>query len=126
MHAADYIGVDNVEVTEDDSANAWALWDTALVQGDGKEGAVAPEEGALEVIHKHHATVAQAIRAFWGHPECSAYIETLLLSGTNAQQQNRCGFSREVAACMLQLVSIHDQLFGSHKGCRAAETPSWF
>lgn len=137
MPAADYIGVENVEVTVDDSANAWALWDSALVQGDLpvadpsappdlKDGTAAPEDCALEIINKHHAAVAQAIRSFWGHPECCAFIETLLLDGTNAQQQNRCGFSQEVADCMLQLINIHDQLFGSLKGSRAAGAPSWF
>lgn len=137
MHVANYIGVENVEVTEDDSASAWALWDTALVQGDLQvadhsappemnDTAVAQEDCALEVIHKNHAAVAQAIRSFWGHPECCAFIETLLLNGTNEQQQNRCGFSQEVAACMLRLINIHDQLFGSLKGNRAADTKSWF
>lgn len=137
MHVANYIGVENVEVTEDDSASAWALWDTALAQGDlcvanhsvppdTKEGAVAQEDCALEVISKYHAAVAQSIRAFWGHPECCPFIETLLLSGTNAQQQNRCGFNQEVAASMLLLINIHEQLFGSLKGSRAADALSWF
>lgn len=137
MLAAEYIGVENVEVTVDDSANAWALWDSALVQGDLpvadpsmppdlNDGAAAPEDCALEVIKQYHAGVAQAIRSFWGHPECCAFIETLLLDGTNAQQQNRCGFSQEVAACMLQLINIHEQLFGSFKGSCAADAQPWF
>lgn len=122
MQAAEYIGVENVEVTVDDSANAWALWDSALVQGDLP---AAPEDCALEVIKQYHTGVAQAIRSFWGHPECCAFIETLLLDGTNAQQKNRCGFSQEVAACMLQLINIHEQLFGSPKGSCAAHAHFW-
>jgi len=126
MQAAEYIGIENVEVTVDDSANAWALWDSALVQGDTKDLAAAPEDCALEVINQHHAGLAQAIRSFWGHPECCAFIETLLLDGTTAQQKNRCGFSQEVAACMLQLINIHEQLFGSFKDSATGGAPSWF
>ncbi len=137
MQIAPYIGIENVEVIEDDSAGAWALWDIALVQGDLPEAshsaardvevdAIAPEDRALDVINKYHSGVAQAIRAFWGHHECCAYIESLLLSGTNAQRQNRSGFNQEVAACMLLLINIHEQLFGSLKDRAAVDAPSWF
>lgn len=131
------MNVENVEVTEDDSVTAWTHWDTALAQldlriagmptGAGlKHSAATQADCALEVIRKHHARVANAIRDFWGHKECCAYIENLLLSGTTPDKQNRCGFSQEVVACLLLLMGIHDKIFGSYQETNTSDMPLWF
>jgi hypothetical protein len=137
MKMLDNTSLENVEVTEDDSPTAWRLWDTALAQldlrissvsmGSGlKDGVATERDSALEVINMNHTRVAKAIRALWGHQECCAYIETLLLSGTNSNNQNRCGFSQEVVACLFLLISTHEKDFGSREDTKAGDTLFWF
>jgi hypothetical protein len=126
MEKSNRLGVDSIEVSEDDSVAAWTHWDAAqaeqaLRMASGfaplelQDGALAQMNQALDVISARHSRVAKAIRTYWGHTECHDYLEGLLLSATDPQAHQRNGFSREVATCLLLLMGIHEKVFGPRK-----------
>ena len=70
-------------------------------------------EAALDVVQRHHPRIANTIRSLWGKPECSMYINKLILSGMDDTGHARIGFHQDAAAAMLALTDLHDTEFGS-------------
>ena len=68
---------------------------------------------ALAVVDAHHHRIANTIRTLWGYPECSVYINKLILAGGDGFGHNRVGFSAEAVQSMLELADLHDQEFGA-------------
>ncbi len=68
---------------------------------------------ALAVVDGHHHRIANTIRTMWGYPECSVYINKLILAGGDGFGNNRVGFSAEAVQAMLELADLHDQEFGA-------------
>ena len=68
----------------------------------------------MALIGEHHLRVAQAIDSFWGHKDCVAYIESLILSGYK-QGEKRLGFKPEVLTALMTLAELHRQSFGAQE-----------
>ncbi len=62
-------------------------------------------------IAERHIRVALAIENFWGHRDCVAYIESLILSGYK-EGEKRLGFKPDVLSALMTLVELHRQGFG--------------
>ena len=83
--------------------------------------AAAPQAGTLEqrkmdalaVVDAHHHRIGNTIRTMWGYPECSVYINKLIMSGGDGMGHNRVGFSAEAVQAMLELADLHDQEYGA-------------
>jgi hypothetical protein len=71
------------------------------------------KEDALTKIEQHHPRVAKSIRAIWGYPECSDYIQKLIMNGGDGMGQTRMGFNKDAAAAMMVLSGLHDAEFGA-------------
>jgi len=67
---------------------------------------------ALAVVEHFHSRIANTIRTMWGYPECSAYINKLIMSGGDGMGHARVGFNQEAVDAMLVLVDLHDAQFG--------------
>ena len=68
---------------------------------------------ALTVVDSFHHRIANTIRTMWGYPECSVYINKLIMSGGDGMGHNRVGFHAEAVQAMLALADLHDQEFGA-------------
>ncbi len=127
-----------VEVTDDQSDLSWDLWNRAIadlgtaapgVPGDTQplalEGDVAtqpmslddksPERrktDALALIGQHHPKVVAAIQATWGFKECAAYLNKLVLNGSDDSGHSRLGFSPQVIEALMGLTQLHEAQFG--------------
>ena len=61
----------------------------------------------IELIASYHLRIAGAIETMWGHPECSEYIQQLVISGYK-EGEKRMGFRNEVLQALLVLGDLHD------------------
>lgn len=71
------------------------------------------KELALAVVEAHHQRVANTIRTLWGYKECSVYINKLIMNGADGMGHARVGFNQDAVQAMLELVDIHDALYGA-------------
>lgn len=62
----------------------------------------------VELIAGRHMRIASAIETMWGHPECTEYIQQLIISGYK-EGERRVGFRNEVLQALLVLGDLHDQ-----------------
>lgn len=68
---------------------------------------------SLAVVDTYHHRIANTIRTMWGYPECSVYINKLIMAGGDGMGHNRVGFNGEAVQAMLELADLHDQEFGA-------------
>lgn len=61
----------------------------------------------MAVIRTYHDRIGRAIDVFWGHKDCVAYLETLILNGGDGFGNARVGFRKEVLSALLNLVRLH-------------------
>lgn len=66
---------------------------------------------ALAVIGTRHERIVNAIRAFWGTPDCVSYMEKLIMSGGDGFGNARVGFKPEVVTALMSLISLHQAEF---------------
>lgn len=81
--------------------------------GLGDMGPERRKEAALAVVDEHHQRIGNTIRTMWGYPECSTYINKLIMAGGDGMGHNRVGFNQEAVDAMLALVDLHDAEFGA-------------
>ncbi len=127
-----------VEVTDDQSDNSWDLWNKAIAGIGTNDPNVAvdtqplsldsevatepmslddksPERrktDALALIGQHHPKVVAAIQATWGFKECAAYLNKLVLNGSDDSGHSRLGFSPQVIEALMGLTQLHEVQFG--------------
>jgi hypothetical protein len=63
----------------------------------------------LDVVRTYHDRISRAIDVFWGHKDCVAYLETLILNGGDGFGNARIGFRKEVMSALLNLVRLHQE-----------------
>lgn len=66
---------------------------------------------AMAVIEGRHQRIANAIKAFWGTPDCVDYMEKLIMSGGDGFGNARVGFKPEVVTALMSLISLHQNEF---------------
>lgn len=71
----------------------------------------ARKEREMDVISQHHERIAKAIGVFWGHKDCTEYLQTLILNGGDGFGRARIGFRAEVMTALINLVNLHDEEF---------------
>lgn len=64
-------------------------------------------ERQMAIIGAHHERIRKAIEMFWGHRDCVAYIEQLILNGGDGVDRARIGFKQEVLTAMINLIELH-------------------
>jgi hypothetical protein len=64
-------------------------------------------DAQLTVIAMHHVRIALAIEKFWGHRDCTEYLQTLILSGGDSDGRHRVGFKPEVLSALMNLIALH-------------------
>lgn len=64
----------------------------------------------MAIIAERHVRIALSIEKFWGHKDCLAYIQSLVLSGYK-EGEKRMGFKPEIVAALLSLAELHRQMF---------------
>jgi hypothetical protein len=127
-----------VEVTDDQSDISWDLWNKAIAGIGTNDPNVAvdtqplsldsevatepmslddksPERrktDALALIGQHHPKVVAAIQATWGFKECAAYLNKLVLNGSDDSGHSRLGFSPQVIEALMGLTQLHEVQFG--------------
>jgi hypothetical protein len=62
----------------------------------------------MAIISAHHERVAKAIEVFWGHRDCVAYLQQLMLNGGDGIGRARIGFKREVLSALINLTALHE------------------
>lgn len=62
----------------------------------------------MAIIGLHHKRIEDAIRSFWGHPECVGYLQKLILSGGDGAGHSRVGFKAVVVSALMNLVTLHE------------------
>ena len=67
---------------------------------------------ALALIGQHHPKVVAAIQATWGFKECAAYLNKLVLNGSDDSGHSRLGFSPQVIEALMGLTQLHEVQFG--------------
>jgi len=66
---------------------------------------------AMALVARYHVRIALAIEGFWGHRDCAAYLQTLVLDGYK-EGEKRMGFRPEVLGALMTLLELHKQQFG--------------
>lgn len=66
-------------------------------------------ERAIAIIEQRHGRIAQSIRTLWGTPECTEYLEKLLVN-CGDKFRSRAGFQPQVVSAMLSLVCLHPSI----------------
>ena len=66
-------------------------------------------DAEMAIVAEHHSRIALAIEKFWGHRDCVEYLQTLILSGGDADGRARVGFKSEVVSALIHLVALHQQ-----------------
>ena len=64
-------------------------------------------EHQMAIIGAHNERIRKAIDMFWGHRDCVAYIEQLILNGGDGVERARIGFKQEVLTAMINLIELH-------------------
>jgi hypothetical protein len=106
------------EIHDFDQATRPMAYDDFHERGDTRPTTLKPvtplqrKTDALDVIDLHHLRIANTIRSLWGHKECNAYINGLIMSGGDGMGHARIGFSLEVVDAMLTLLELHGAEFG--------------
>jgi hypothetical protein len=67
---------------------------------------------AFEVVNQFHPRIATTIRTFWGHRECTAYINKLIMEGDDGLGNARSGFNPQAVQAMMELTELHEAIFG--------------
>ena len=62
----------------------------------------------MAVIKLHHERIAKAIDVFWGHRDCTEYLQKLIMSGGDGVGKARVGFKSEVLTALMQLSELHE------------------
>jgi hypothetical protein len=62
----------------------------------------------MAVVTLHHERIAKAIGTFWGHRDCTEYLQKLILSGGDGAGKARIGFKPAVLAALINLSELHD------------------
>lgn len=62
----------------------------------------------MAIVGQHHQRIEDAIRTFWGHPDCVGYLQKLILSGGDGAGKSRIGFKAEVVSALMNLVTLHE------------------
>jgi hypothetical protein len=65
----------------------------------------------MGIIAERHPRIAQGIEKFWGHRDCVAYLQTLIVQGFDGDQRTRVGFKPEVSDALIKLAGLHRQEF---------------
>lgn len=71
---------------------------------------------ALQVVELYHKRIANTIKTLWGYPECSDYINKLIMAGGDGMGHARIGFNQEAVTAMMELVGLHEAEFGTGGG----------
>ena len=132
------VPLSGVEVTDDDPEISWDLWNKAIADLDASaQSATAdtqpvaldtylatqpagledktPDQrkaDAIALIERQHPKIAGAIRATWGFKECAAFVNKLVLSGSDDMGHTRVGFSPQVVDALMRLADLHETQFG--------------
>ncbi len=62
----------------------------------------------MAVIASHHERITTAINTFWGHRDCTEYLQKLILSGGDGAGKARVGFKPAVLAALINLSELHE------------------
>ncbi len=62
----------------------------------------------MVIITRHHERIAKAINVFWGHRDCTEYLQKLIMSGGDGVGKARVGFKSEVLTALMQLSELHE------------------
>ena len=62
----------------------------------------------MAIVGLHHQRIENAIRTFWGHPDCVEYLQKLILSGGDGAGNSRIGFKAAVVSALMNLVTLHE------------------
>lgn len=62
----------------------------------------------MAIIGANHDRIKKAIELFWGHRDCVAYIEQLILNGGDGVDRARIGFKQEVLTALINLIELHE------------------
>ena len=62
----------------------------------------------MAVITSHHQRIATAISTFWGHRDCTQYLQELILNGGDGAGKARVGFKPAVLAALINLSELHE------------------
>lgn len=65
----------------------------------------------MAMVAQYHVRIALAIETFWGHRDCTDYLQTLVLSGYK-EGEKRMGFKPDVLSALMTLAELHKQAFG--------------
>lgn len=65
----------------------------------------------MGLIAERHPRIAQGIQKFWGHRDCVAYLQALIVQGYDGEQRTRVGFKPEVSDALIKLAGLHRREF---------------
>jgi hypothetical protein len=77
----------------------------------------------MVVINKHHRRIGKSIDVFWGHANCVEYLRTLVMSGGDGYSHAKAGFRPEVLTAMINLATLHEELFPNARPPAKKEIP---
>ncbi|APW44339.1 hypothetical protein RS694_18640 [Rhodoferax saidenbachensis] len=63
-------------------------------------------DNEMAIIAEHHIRIALSIEKFWGHKDCTEYLQSLILSGYK-EGEKRVGFKSEVLSALINLAALH-------------------
>jgi hypothetical protein len=69
-------------------------------------------QNSIGIIGRDYPRIRDTIQAMWGHPECSPYIQNLILCGGDGMGNSRVGFKLGTVAALMLLDELHDTQFG--------------
>ena len=69
-------------------------------------------QNSMGIISRDYPRIHETIQSMWGHPECSPYIQNLILSGGDGMGNSRVGFKLGTVAALMLLDELHDTQFG--------------
>lgn len=62
----------------------------------------------MAILSRQHERIARTIDAFWGQPECTTYLQKLIMSGGDGVEKTRIGFKPQVLSALIALTELHE------------------
>lgn len=69
-------------------------------------------QNSMGIVGRDYPRIHTTIESLWGQPECSTYIQNLILSGGDGMGNSRVGFKLGTVAALMLLDELHDTQFG--------------
>ncbi|MFM2275427.1 MAG: hypothetical protein RL211_1299 [Pseudomonadota bacterium] len=80
-------------------------------------------KNSMSIIERDYPRIHAAIESLWGQPQCSAYIQRLILSGGDGMGNHRVGFKLGTVAALMLLDELHHTQFSPQAAGDASAKP---